>query len=537
MTNLLDVVIRSSAALAVALAACRMLRGRSAALRHAILAGALAIAAAVGPLGSVLPVWRIQHALAVPSPAEANVAVALDPTDITVRDDPHTNPAGGEALPSWAWRSVATCWLVGVAVCFVRLLLSYQRLWRLVRRARPLDETRWTGAARAIAITAGIHRPVTLLESDARHVLATWGLVSPRILVPAHARDWPPDRIRAVLCHEMAHVARSDWLVQSVADLVAVAYWFNPLAWLVVRRLRAESERACDDSVLRHGISARDYAAHLVEVARACRVPSSMTAPLPVAGQTELQTRIEAMLNSPSVAKTLSRRAVALLLVSLAALAVSLSSIRVIAEEARSLAGTVYDPTGAVVPGVKLTLGAEGQPTREAVSSDTGRFDFGKVTPGKYELAVAQPGFVRLKQSLELRRDSDWERAVMLQLGEVQETIHVRSPRVRPQAAAVTPPRVRVGGKVGPPLKVRHVSPDYPASMRSAGIDGQVGIEAIIGRDGTVQSARVVSGLVHPDLAAAAIEAVRQWQFEPTTLNGTAVEVVMNVAITFELEE
>lgn len=73
--------------------------------------------------------------------------------------------------------------------------------------------------------------------------------------------------------------------------------------------------------------------------------------------------------------------------------------------------------------------------------------------------------------------------------------------------------------------------------MRAAGLEGRVALEAIIGRDGSVQSARVVSGLVHPDLAQAAIDAVRQWRFEPTTLNGTPVEVVMNVALTFELEK
>jgi len=81
------------------------------------------------------------------------------------------------------------------------------------------------------------------------------------------------------------------------------------------------------------------------------------------------------------------------------------------------------------------------------------------------------------------------------------------------------------------------VHPVYPDSMRAAGIEGTVSLETIIGRDGGVQSARTVSGLVHPDLGQAALDAVRQWRFEPTTLNGTPVEVVMNVAVTFELEK
>lgn len=62
-------------------------------------------------------------------------------------------------------------------------------------------------------------------------------------------------------------------------------------------------------------------------------------------------------------------------------------------------------------------------------------------------------------------------------------------------------------------------------------------LDAIIGRDGAVVSVRVVTAQVHPDFAQAAIDAVRQWQFTPTLLNGTPVEVVMAVTVDFELED
>ena len=60
-------------------------------------------------------------------------------------------------------------------------------------------------------------------------------------------------------------------------------------------------------------------------------------------------------------------------------------------------------------------------------------------------------------------------------------------------------------------------------------------IEAVIGRDGTVTSVRVLTADVHPDFAIAAVDAVRLWKFSPTLLNGAAVEVVMNVSVTFNL--
>jgi protein TonB len=84
---------------------------------------------------------------------------------------------------------------------------------------------------------------------------------------------------------------------------------------------------------------------------------------------------------------------------------------------------------------------------------------------------------------------------------------------------------------------VHHVSPAYPESMRDAGIEGTVPLEARIDRSGNVVSLRVLSAQVHPDLARAAMDAVTQWRFTPTMLNGEPVEVVMNVSIEFDLAD
>ena len=73
--------------------------------------------------------------------------------------------------------------------------------------------------------------------------------------------------------------------------------------------------------------------------------------------------------------------------------------------------------------------------------------------------------------------------------------------------------------------------------MRDAGIEGVVPMEAAIGRDGTVVSVRVVSAQVHPELAIAAVDAVRQWRFDSTLLNGEPVEVVMTVSVRFSLTD
>ena len=79
------------------------------------------------------------------------------------------------------------------------------------------------------------------------------GVIRPTVVLPAAADDWPDDRVRVVLLHELAHVRRRDCLTQAVADAACAVFWFNPLAWMAVRELRRERERACDDMVLAAG--------------------------------------------------------------------------------------------------------------------------------------------------------------------------------------------------------------------------------------------------------------------------------------------
>jgi protein TonB len=95
------------------------------------------------------------------------------------------------------------------------------------------------------------------------------------------------------------------------------------------------------------------------------------------------------------------------------------------------------------------------------------------------------------------------------------------------------PPPVRVGGTVRTPIKTYNVDPAYPAIARQAGIQGIVIIEATISEDGRVINARVLRSV--PLLDKEALEAVRQWQYTPTYLNGVPVPVIMTVTVNFTL--
>jgi periplasmic protein TonB len=103
-----------------------------------------------------------------------------------------------------------------------------------------------------------------------------------------------------------------------------------------------------------------------------------------------------------------------------------------------------------------------------------------------------------------------------------------------PPAPAVTPRApVPVGGVIKPPAKTRDVSPVYPPIAQAARVQGIVIIEATISPAGNVQDTRVLRSI--PMLDAAALDAVRQWEYTPTLLNGVPVAVVMTVTVNFQL--
>lgn len=93
--------------------------------------------------------------------------------------------------------------------------------------------------------------------------------------------------------------------------------------------------------------------------------------------------------------------------------------------------------------------------------------------------------------------------------------------------------RIRVGGNVQAANLVRKVTPVYPPLAKQARVQGTVRFTAIIGRDGAIQNLQLVSG--HPLLVPAATEAVKQWVYRPTMLNGEPVEVITQIDVNFTL--
>jgi beta-lactamase regulating signal transducer with metallopeptidase domain len=233
----------------------------------------------------------------------------------TVTADPEAvNNGTAERSATRRWTSwVLFLWAGGVSIVAARVLVSLVAAGHKGRRAAAITDGPWAAIVAEIAARYGIRRRVSLRVTSGGTIPATWGLRRPVVLLPVEAMDWPQDRLRAVLSHELAHVARGDFLVQTVARFACALYWFNPLVWLAERRLRAECEQASDDLVLGAGLTPSDYATHLVEVLLAAR--RGREAPLgalAMGRRNGLEDRLRAILDGERSRCRLSSRRVAL---------------------------------------------------------------------------------------------------------------------------------------------------------------------------------------------------------------------------------
>jgi beta-lactamase regulating signal transducer with metallopeptidase domain len=316
MTLLLASLAGAALVLGLGLAATAMLRRQSAALRHAVLAATISAATLMPAFEWLLPqipVLRMQ------------AAAGFVTSGLTLESDVPAAPAGhtAPAPRAFPWpAALGLAWLAGTLVTFAGLVTGLARLARLRARCSPADDA-WRGLADELARARGVRRPVALLQSDDPSLLVTCGVLRPAIILPAGAPAWPDDRRRVVLRHELAHVVRHDAAIQLAGEALRVVQWLNPLVWIACRRLRQESEYACDDAVLSDGVEAADYATHLLDVARDLSGHhAAWTAAPAIAHPSTLERRVIAMLEQNRNRAPLDRRGWAL--AALAALVISL---------------------------------------------------------------------------------------------------------------------------------------------------------------------------------------------------------------------
>jgi TonB family protein len=418
----------------------------------AVAAGAIATVPLTIPQAR-LQYWRAVAALCVGLPLVAmnradspGVFVALGPVTVT-------SVAGAEPGALLTIISGIVPWVVaaGVVARLAWLLLGAWRLRQLRVRSvlatvsTDLEEMRRVLAPKAqFRWTDRLHQPVA------------FGVRRPVVLLPRQFATLSPDAQRAVGCHELAHIARRDWLWIVAEEHLRAVLWFHPAVWWLLEEVHLSREQVVDQFVVARTGSRKAYMQALLVFADAGSTPAPAIAFL---RRRHLVARLGQLSKEVRMSRMRLVCAVSLLMV------------------------VVAGATRAVVSALPLTL--------PAVFTQT------SATGSEIRLVEPPPN------------------------GAVSA------------AGAAQARRIKVGGAVKPPVKVFDVRPEYPDDAQEAGIQGTVVLGIVIAGDGSVIDTEVLRSI--PELDQAATDAVKQWQFEPTLLNGEPVEVEMSVTIQFTL--
>jgi TonB family protein len=249
-----------------------------------------------------------------------------------------------------------------------------------------------------------------------------------------------------------------------------------------------------------------------------------------------------AMLNPSIDRRHLSRRAGIFTSLIAFSLLPPLAALRLPAQElAGKFTGTIHDPSGAGVRNATVIMtNHKGNTTVMTASDADGNFIFKPLPAGEYEMKVVKRGFETYRAPrVTLEPGRDLSQNIALEIAAVLEEVDVvaqGSVKALPEAeSGGKPARLRLGGDLEATRLLDKVMPVYPAGAKSAGIQGSVILHAVIGMDGRPLSLRVMNKEIDPELARAAIEAVSQWRYSPTLLNGEPIEVDTTIMVNFSL--
>lgn len=424
-------------------------------------------------------------------------------------------------------------WLAG-AVCIVVMwtIRGAPERDRAVQAGEGADTARTRVAVEARAAGIPAER-ITLVEGRDMPRVAGW--LRPRILLPFGLVEvLDPTELRALLLHEDAHRRRRDPLLSTFGRLAVLCFYYYPLVWPVLRRLRATTEMACDERVLAADIPREIYARALARTIGHCLATPAASPAAAGRSASLLRKRIQ-RISRPWRIRAMPRHRIALTLGCLAVLG------------------------GSFLPGVPVTVSAtSGGVEAELLYDSPQRIELrrlatcDRIVRGDFDDASTQ-GVLRalaLEGDLDvtfsgklppLRRE---QRLGGLTLEEAllevakQTGVFYRVPDEH--TLNVSAPFLAGVGDVTNPVLIPEskVEPVYPEEAKESALSGVVILQAVILEDGTVANIEILQRRPEddPGFAESAREAVAQWRYEPATVEGTPVPVYFTVFIEFKLQ-
>ncbi len=530
---LLPWIVQSTVLAMLGLALLRLLRVDAPAVR-------LAWCQVLLPLALLLP-WT---SVFTGSPSES-VARGIDEIVLAVAP---ASFAGRPGAPAW-WPSMwglVWVWLGGVLLRAGWLAVGLHRLrgWR--RSAALVIDPALEWAHVAVPVEA------TSLASQDTTQPVTWGLRRPVVLVPASLAERPAEQRRAVYVHELLHVARRDMRWVWTEEALRTVLWPLPAVWMLVPALRLAREQVIDAETVRVTLAPRAYVEVLVWCAD--RTVPRLAPALPFFRRHQLLTRVASLTKGVSMSR--SR-----LVLTSCALAIVLATAGTFVGAVAPLSPALQEAAGAVGPGPlertatlptldvpaprrTYSVDAEWPAAARAENRSAGfRMHLvvdanGSVAEARVVAPMAYSGANRPVDAIgaALRRAAvDAVRQWHFEPPTVAPMLivtNVRVGEVPPSSVSQGDQPVRVGGAVSAPRKIYDVAPVYPEAALAARVKGVVIVEAVLEPTGDVASVRVLKSI--PELDQAAIDAVRQWKYEPQPY---ALQMTMTINFTLAADD
>lgn len=239
-----------------------------------------------------------------------------------------SNASPAFTLPGYSILSTLAIVWAALALSLVGWLVAGAlHVRRIVSSGRELTSPDWTMPLCEVADRLDLEVPPRIVMSDRIEMAFACRALAPTIVLPESADGWTDDRRRAVLFHELAHVKRHDLLGHTLGRLACALYWFHPLVWTAAKRLRAESERACDDLVLSCGARPSEYAQHLLDMVTNVRDMGAPVMALPMARKKEFEGRMLAILDPAIRRASPGRLQAAVVTVTLGVLSLTVAAV------------------------------------------------------------------------------------------------------------------------------------------------------------------------------------------------------------------
>ena len=317
---LVQLTIKATLLLAMFFAIWMLARKKSASFRHSILVVALASLPCLAVAQLLLPsqslpllerqaVANFERAIDYSSgndPANTKLLSVKEPLVEPRSESPDGTASHQSSQPSgvffWSAKNVLlSVWACGSIVLILRFAIAWLIVWRHVRKSPDIEVDGLAPDLKNLIADCQASGWRIRVHREAEQMPLCFGIFRSTILLPRELDDWSFEDQKSVILHESAHAYRRDCLINVLAHFENAVLWFHPLSWMLLRYLKNESEMACDDWAINHGIDSVNYASALFDVTMSTkRKPTVAVVSVSMADCSPLERRMQSIL-SPSV--------------------------------------------------------------------------------------------------------------------------------------------------------------------------------------------------------------------------------------------